>query len=157
MQDEYVVVKCTRRCWTRANLHQLCAERGHGPKLFGYGIARRTACCDHGIGQTRPFIRIRRAHALATVGKGTYPPRGRLPQPCARRFEGCNLIVLVGEPGRIMLVDYDLTGKRGDISFRIGSFVGSWLGGRSERAVKSRRNCVLRTTLEKLKPSSLIL
>jgi hypothetical protein len=120
MQNNYVIVKFTRRYST--DLHQFCANRGHAPKLLGYGTVPGgwhvvlMELVDRDISKTL-------AHYAPTHLDRWEEDLTRL----VEEFHGvglvhgdlrdANLIVRRGEPERIILVDYDWGGKHGDVSF----------------------------------------
>jgi tRNA A-37 threonylcarbamoyl transferase component Bud32 len=120
MQNDDVMVKFTRRYCT--DLHQICAKRGHAPKLLGYGTVPGgwhvvvMEFVDHDInGRLAHYARVhldrweKDLTSLVEEFHGEGLVHGDL--------RDVNLIVPRGEPERIILVDYDWGGKHGDVSF----------------------------------------
>jgi RIO1 family len=120
MQNNDVFVKFTRRYCP--DLHQFCAERGHAPKLLGYGTVPGgwhvvvMELIDLDVNKTL-------AHYAPTHLDRWEEDLTCLVEEFHREglvhgdLRDVNLIVQRGEPERIILVDYDWGGKHGVVSF----------------------------------------
>lgn len=157
MQNEYVMVKFTRRYCIE--LHQFCAERGHAPKLLGYGTVPggwHVVVMELIIHDFRKTL----AHYAPMHSERWRKDLTRLVEDFHDKglvhgdLRGVNLTIRPRKPETIMLVDYDWGGKHGDVSFPTRLLHKDLTGGRDLRSceiTKEHDIRVLRTTLQRLR------
>jgi len=152
---EPVVVKFTRKYCPE--LHHFCAEQGHAPKLFGYGIIPggwHVVMMEY-IDQDIDLARLAPLHwdrwnEDLTKLVQTFHEKGLVHGDLRR----ANTIFREGDAGRIILIDFDWGGEAGTALFPT-RLLNSELTGESELTslviTKEHDNRVLGNALDKLK------
>jgi len=155
-QNEDVLVKFTRRYSTK--LHEFCAERGHAPKLLGYGtvpggwkvVVMEDVEHEGSHAEYAPRYWEKWCQDLTGLMQGFHDKdlvHGDLRTP--------NIIVPATDPENIMLVDFDWGGEAGSVSFPTWSINEELIDGdRLESLVITKEHDVrvLTATLARLRP-----
>lgn len=155
-QEKPVVVKFTRRYCPE--LHHFCAERGHAPKLLGYGtipggwivVVMEYVAHDSDTGNLASRYWTRWNEDLTDLVQ-SFHDKGLVHGD----LRNDNFIVPRDDPARIVLVDFDWGGDVGTVSFPTRFLASESTGGMEMTSLaitKELDDRVLRAALEKWRP-----